>query len=221
MHARNLLCFLLLLLGCATSNVSPGMTLLVGLNHYQAEMTRLESRPDRWFDRQRLGESLKAAYLVTMGGSREFSRLVDLDVRKREFLIALRETSLRPERVKEIREELVIIDQNITELKRVIKEQLASFELRSQGQAENVETVAAIGLLHLALDGFSTNEKGTVGLPERGLSSSPKVNVGQYLVTDHGKLTTVSTPEGQTYRCSPILLPDEGASIRCEAPATK
>jgi hypothetical protein len=212
MRARNLLCFLSLLFGCATSNVSPGMTFLVGLNHYQAEMTRLESRPDRWFDRQRLGESLKATYLVTMGGSREFSRLVDLDVRKREFLIALRETSLRPERVQEIREELLLIDQNIADLKQVIKEQLASVELGSQ--AQNVENVAAIGLLHLALDSFSVN------------NSSPyppaqAVKLGQYLVTDHGKLISVSTPQGQTYHCSPILVPDAGASIRCEATATK
>jgi hypothetical protein len=213
MRARNLLCFLPLLLGCATSTVSPGMTFLVSLNHYQAEMTRLESRPDRWFDRQRLGESLKATYLVTMGGSREFSRLVDLDVRTREFLIALRETSLKPERVKEIREELVIIDQNITELKQVIKGQLANVGPRSQAQ-EDVATVAALGLLHLALDGFSGNIKSTE-------LSAQAVKLGQYLVTDDGKLTTVNTPQGQTYRCSPILVPDEGAAIRCEAAATK
>lgn len=213
MKAKNAFYLLLLLLfGCAPANVSPGMTFLVGLNQYQGEMARLESRPDRWFDRQRLGESLKATYLVTMGGSKEFNRLVDLDVRKREFLIALRETSLRPERAKEMREELVTMNRSINDLKGVIKVQLANAELRSQEQPQQrIESIAAVGLLNLALDGFSANSGAT----------QQTVKVGQYVVTDYGNLTTVRTPEGQTYRCATILVQEEGAGIRCEPPAGK
>jgi hypothetical protein len=202
----------LLLFGCAPANVSPGMTFLVGLNQYQGEMARLESRPERWFDRQRLGESLKATYLVTMGGSREFNRLVDLDVRKREFLITLRETSVRPERAKEMREELVAINRNMDDLKAVVKEQLAIAELRAQEQPQQrIESVAAVGLLNLAMDGFSAN----------GNARQQTVKVGQYVVTDYGNLSTVRTPEGQTYRCATVLVQEEGAAIRCEPPPGK
>jgi hypothetical protein len=204
----------LLCLGCAAANVSPGMTLWVGLKQYHLEMARLESRPERWFDRQRLGESLKTTHLATMGGSREFNRLVDLDVRKREFLIALRDSSLRPERAKEIREELVTINRNIDDLKGLIKEQLTGVELRSGTDAQKVETVAAIGLLHLALDGFSAKSAATD-------PSARVVKIGQYVVTDHGNLASVRTPEGQTHRCATILVQEEGAGIRCDPVAGK
>lgn len=210
MRANRLLyAVFLTFLGCAQTNVSPGMTFLLGLNHYQLEMARLESRPERWVDRQRLGESLKTTHVVTMGGSREFNRLVDLDVRKREFLIALREGSLKPERAKEIRDELVTIDKNIEDLKRSIKGRLTSAELHSQSEPQRVETVAAIGLIHLALDGFSANSSSTY-------SPVQVANIGQHVVADDGKLTSVRTPEGQIYRCATILVPEKGATIRCE-----
>src|SRR5262249_57360259 len=91
---------LLLLLGCTAQNVSPGATFLVGLNGYQDEMESLEHRIDRWPDRQRAGESLRKTSLLTIGGSREFNRMVDLDLRGREFLITLRDSSVKPDRVK-------------------------------------------------------------------------------------------------------------------------
>src|SRR5215510_3387277 len=75
---------LLFLFGCTAGHVSPGATFLVELNGYQQEMESLELRTDRWADRQRAGNSLKKAYLVAIGDSREFNRMVDLDVRRRE-----------------------------------------------------------------------------------------------------------------------------------------
>jgi hypothetical protein len=105
--------FLLALCSCAPANVSPGMTFLVGLNGYQTEMERLESRPERWFDRQRAGDALKKTYVLTMGGSREFNRLVDLDVKRREVLITLRDSAVKPDRAKEMKEELVAININV------------------------------------------------------------------------------------------------------------
>jgi hypothetical protein len=199
----------LLFLGCAQTNVTPGMTFVVGLNRYQLEMARLQGSPERWVDRQRLGESLKTTYLMTMGGSPEFNGLVDLDVRKREFLIVLGERSLKPERAKEIREELATMNKNIEDLKGLIKGQLTSVELRSQAEAQRIETVAAIGLIHLALDRFSANSGSTY-------PSAQLVKIGQYVVADHGNLASVRTPEGQTYRCSTIVVPEQGAAIQCE-----
>src|SRR5215471_10827895 len=101
---------LLLLLGCTAQNVSPGATFLVGLNGYQDEMESLEHRIDRWPDRQRAGESLKKTYLVAISCAREFNRMVDLEMRRREFLITLRDTSVKPDRAKEMEIELVTMN---------------------------------------------------------------------------------------------------------------
>src|SRR5215472_4976408 len=122
---------LLLLLGCTAQNVSPGATFLVGLNGYQNEMESLEHRTDPWADRQRAGESLKKTYLVAIGGSREFNRMVDLDVRRREFLITLRDSSVKPDRVKEMEIELVSMNKNVDALKEIVKDQTANAERRN------------------------------------------------------------------------------------------
>jgi len=211
---RSLFLLLLMQFGCAPANVSPGMTFLVGLNHYQAAMETLEARPERWVDRQRLAESLKTTHLVTMGGSRQFNRLVDLDLRKREFLITLRSTSLRPDRAQEMKQELVQINKDTEDLKGIIKAQIANAELQAQEQPQRIETIATIGLLNLALDAFSSPGASTY-------TSAPTISVGQYIVTDQGNLTAVRTPQGQTYRCATTLVPEEGASIKCEPPAVK
>jgi hypothetical protein len=138
---------------------------------------------------------------------------VDLDVRKREFLIALRDGSLRPERAKEIREELVTINRNMDDIKGLMKGQLNTVELSSETEAQTVETIATVGLLHLALDGLSAD--GTTPAFPR------VVKIGQYIVTDHGNLASVRTPEGQTHRCTTILVQEKGAGIRCESAAGK
>ena len=147
---------LLILFGCSQANTNPGATFLVGLNGYQGEMERLEGRPERWFDRQRAGDSLKKTYLVTFGGSREFNRMVDLDVRRREFLITLRASSVNSERVKEMKEELVGINKDVDSLKEIVKSQAANAELRSQQQPQQLEIVAVIGLVNMAIDSFAS-----------------------------------------------------------------
>jgi hypothetical protein len=111
-----------------------------------------------------------------------------------------------------MREELVTISRNIDDLKAVVKGQLASAELRAQEQSQRrIESIATIGLLNLALDGFSDNSSTT----------QQTIKVGQYVVTNYGKLSTVTTPEAQTYRCTMILVQEEGARIRCESPPGK
>lgn len=206
---------LLLLFGCAPANVSPGMTLLVGLTGYQDEMGRTAARPERWPDRQLAAESLKTTYVVTMGGSKEFNRLVDLDLRRKEFQITLRETSVRPDRAKEMKDELATIDNDVDGFKEIIKGQVTNTLSRVQDPNQRVETVATIGLVNLALDGFSsTNAR--VGL------SAPSTKVGPYIVTDlGGLLSTVRTPDEQIYRCITILVPEAGAGIKCEPAARK
>jgi hypothetical protein len=206
---------LLILFGCARGNVSPGMTFLVGLDGYQNEMQRLEGRPERWFDRQRVAESLKTTYVITVGGSREFNRMVDLDLRRREFLITMRHSSVRPERVQEMKNELVSINKDVDVLKEIVKNQVAAAELQRQKEPQLIETTAAIGLLHLALDSFSST----------GVTPGPNpraVKVGSYTVSDLGpSLSTVRTAEGQTFRCTTVLIPEQGATINCEPPAAK
>lgn len=206
---------LMLLSACAQTQVSPGMTFLVGLDGYQNEMQRLESRPERWFDRQRAGDALKKTYLVTMGGSREFSRMVDLDLRRREFLITLRSSSVPADRAKEMKDELVIMNRDVDVLKEIIKGQVVNAEMRAQEPTQRVERAAAVGLLHLAIDAFSS----------MGVAAGPNprtAKVGSYVVSDISPShSTVRTAEGQFYRCATILVPEEGAAIRCEAAALK
>jgi hypothetical protein len=215
MKTVSLLCAIcLLLLGCAQHNVSPGMTFLVGLNQYQASMAALANRPERWFDRQRLGQSLKATHLVTIGGSREFNRLVDLDVRRKEFLVTLREGSLRPERAKEIREELLTIQRNMDDLKPVVQAQLQEAELRTREQPQRIEAIASSGLLHMALDAFVSADN----VPSAPV---PSVDIAQHTVIDQGSTTLVRTPEGKNYRCTTLLIQEAGAAMKCESPEAK
>jgi len=201
--------FILMLSGCAPVGVSPGMTFVAGLNSYQAEMRSLEVRPERWPERQRLAQSIKMTHVATLGGSREFNRLVDLDLRRREFNIALRDPRLNPARAKEIREELIQINSDIDGLTRLVKGQAANRQLGSVGGSQAVETVAAVGLLSLSIDALSST------LGERG-GSAPVTRVGPYSVIDEGAFTTVRTPEGKVFRCATILVQEEGAGIRCD-----
>lgn len=208
-NIKALCLFILMLSGCTSTAVSPGVTFLAGLNSYQAEMRSLEARPERWPDRQRLAESIKSTHVATLGGSREFNRLVDLDLRRREFNIALQDPRLNPARAKEIREELIQINSDIDGLTRIVKGQVANRQLVSVEGSQTVETVAAVGLLNLSIDAFSS----TAG--ERS-GSAPVTRVGPYSVIDEGYFATVRTPEGKVFRCSTILVQEEGAGIRCE-----
>ncbi|HXG53029.1 MAG TPA: hypothetical protein VNN77_16660 [candidate division Zixibacteria bacterium] len=197
--------------GCVPANVSPGMTFAVGLNDYHEEMSRLAARPDRWPDRQRMAESLKSVYIVTIGGSREFNQLVDLDLRRKEYEIALRQTAVRPERAREMKSELERIERAVAELKEIVKEQALNALSRGTDPARRIESIAAIGLVHIALDRFAASGGGF---------SSPPAQVGPYTVTDLGGVgAIVRTPEGQVYRCATALVEDAGAGITCEAPA--
>jgi hypothetical protein len=203
------LVILLMLAGCVSARVSPGSTLWVVINNYHEEMTTLESRPELWPDRQRLAESMKMTYLATFGGSKEFNRLVDLDLRRREFLITLRQANLRPERVNEIQQELAAMNQQIDTLRAVIKTQIMRSLLSAQETSHPIESVATLGLLNLAIDEFSTDGR-------NGNISAPVTNVGPYTVTGQGLFSEVRTPEGRMFRCATTLLGEQGASINCE-----
>ena len=199
----------LALSACATGTASPGATLWAGLNNYHEEMRTLEARPERWPDRQRLAESIKTTYLTTLGGSREFNRMVELDLRRREFLIAQRSGALKPARAKEIQDELVKMDEQIDALTGVVKAQLMNSQLMVQDPSQTMETVATLGLLNLAIDAFSTSSRGN---PNGTLSTK----IGPYTVIDQGLASLVTSPEGKSFLCTTTLLPEEGAAIHCQ-----
>jgi hypothetical protein len=205
-------------LGCGGgATISPGLTLLQRLDQYREQMAVFEQSPERWPDRQAMGESLKTQYRILVGRSPEFDRLVDLDVKRRELLLTLRSPSLKPDRAREIKEELAQIDKDREALKNPVKEQVQQAELltpREQTQKqEAIAAIGAIGLFSLGLDTFSS-----AGVPAGGTARSVSVG-GRYLVTDHGRFVTVRTPEEQTYRCLPIVVDEGGAALRCELPA--
>ena len=194
--------------GCANGTLSREATLLSGLNQYQGDMVRAGGQTSRWPDRQRAAGELKTIITGTLGPSSEFYRLVDLDLRKREFTVTLRENTLAAERRKEMQEELVRMDEEIAALKPVVKSQLTAF--LQYATAAQMDNIAALGLLGIALDGFSSSGAA------RGLAS-PTTQVGQYLVTDLGSFATVRVPEGQTFRCNLFGNTEEGAGMRCDA----
>jgi hypothetical protein len=206
---------LLMLSACSSKTASPGMTLLTGLNGYHDEMERLEGQAARWPERQKVGNTIKTTYLMTMGGSKEFNRLVELDVKRREYRIALRADSLRPDRAAEVKQELVTIDADIDALATVVKGQVAA---RSVSQPEQqpqqvIEGVATIGLLTMAIDQFSPRLAPAVSLPS--------VKVGGYTIIDQKNFTMVETPEGRTFHCTTVLAQEEGTGINCGALAGK
>jgi hypothetical protein len=191
------------------------MTFWFGLKGYQEEMNQLAGRAERWPERQRTAESLKMTYSLTLGGSREFNRFVDLDLRRREFAIAQRSQALRSERIQEIKDELIKMNREMEQLKEIIKRQVADAVPRAQNADRRIEAIATIGLVHLALDRFSP---ANAGLSPPGSST----RVGQHTVTDFGNFrSSVTLPERTTYNCLTLIFPDEGAGIQCEPPAGK
>jgi len=199
---------LLMLYGCSSSGpVSPGASLLLGLSDYQGEMQHAGNSPERWPDRQRAGGALKGIITATVGGSREFYRLVDLDIKKREFVITMRDLSLRTDRTQEMKQELVAMDDEILILKPVVREQVAAMPAAGESR-QQVETVATYGMLKLALDQFSSTGGHAV--------DPPTTWVDQNLVTDLGSFSTVRTLDGQIYRCVLYTVADAGAGMKCE-----
>lgn len=203
--------FLLLigLTGCATGVYTPGATLLSGMQQYQGEMQRLGNSTSHWPERQQAAGTLKTIITATVGGSAEFYRLVDLDVRKREFTITMRETGLRPDRLQEMKTELVKMNEEVAALKPIVKAQMAGLPVQKDAQ-QRVEGVATLGLLTLALDAFSSTGSA------RGLDA-PSTKVDQYVVTDLGSFSMVKAPDGLTYRCGIFGVVEDGAGVRCEA----
>ena len=202
--------FLLLILGaCSSKSVSPGMTLLTGLNGYHDEMERLEGQEARWPERQKVGNTIRTTFLMTMGGSKEFNRLVELDVKRREYLIALRANALRPDRAAEVNQELIKIDEEIDALSGLIKGQITRQTMSDPEPQKLIEGVATVGLLSMAIDNFSQS------LPQ--VVSVPTAMVGGYTVIDQKNIAIVKTPEGQTFRCTTSLVQEEGAGIDCAA----
>ena len=189
------------LCGCSTGAYTPGATLLAGLSQYQGEMQRVGGSSTRWPERQQTGTTLKTIIKATVGGSGEFYRLVDLDIRKREFTLTMRETSVRPDRVKEMTDEMSQMNDEIAALKPVIRTQLAALPLQT-GQSLPVEEAATRGMLSLALDGFSSNGKA------RGFEA-PSTRVGEFVVTDLGAFSTVRDRAGQMSRCFLFGAPEE------------
>lgn len=198
----------MLLGGCAaTQSYTPGATLLSGFDNYKGEMQRIGNGLDRWPDRQRAAGTFKTIAQATGGGSREFFRLVDLDLRKREFNITLRDGSVRPERAQEMRDELAKIDEEIAALKPIVRSQIEGLPLGGESR-QRLESAATIGLLDLAVDNFSSTARSSF--------DAPSTKVDEYLITDLGSFARVRSPDGRVYRCAVLGLAEEGAALHCE-----
>lgn len=203
----SVLMVLAMLYGCAAGTVSPGPTLLTGIKRYEGEMQSYGNSSQRWPERQRVAGSLKGVITATVGGSREFFRLVDMDIKRREYLITMRETSMRADRLQEMKNELAQMTEEADRLKPIIKAQMAAIPVSQDSQ--RIEAIATLGLLNLALDSFSSTSSA------RGLDAL-SITIDQHVVTDLGAFSTVRAPGGQTHRCALFGVEDEGAGIKCE-----
>ena len=195
------------LCGCvAAANLTPGATLLAGMQQYQEEMQSLAGSPTRWPERQQAAGALKTVALTALGGSREFLRMIDLDLRKREFDVTIRETNVRADRLQEMKDEIVKMNEEIASLKPIVKAQMSTVAIPGDGQ-QRIESIATRGLLELALDDFSAN----------GARRERLTEVDHHVVTDLGTFAIVRAPDGRTFRCIAFNVPEEGGGIRCEA----
>ena len=96
------------------------------------------------------------------------------------------------------------MNKDVDALKEIVKSQAANAELRAQQQPQQLETVAAIGLVSMAIDSFAS-----MTVPSG--PNPPSTKVGPYVVSDFGGLfSTVTTPEGQTFRCATLVIPEDG-----------
>lgn len=198
---------LFVLSGCAsTQSYTPGATLLSGFDSYKGELQHIGNSFNRWPDRQGAARNFKTVAEATGVGSREFFRLIDLDLRKREFNITLRSGSVRPERAQEMQQELAKIDEEIAALKAIVHSQIAALPLGEESQ-QRLESAATVGLVYLAVDNFSSTASGF---------DAPSTKVGEYLITDFGSFARVSSPDGRTHRCTVISVPEEGGALHCE-----
>lgn len=198
----------ILISGC-TPLGSPAMTLLRSLNEYREGVGEHGNQPDRWPERQRMGNALKTRYMFTIGPSEEFNRLVDLDFRRREFLITLHEPSLKTERAMEIKEELVKIDNDIAALVERVKAQIAEAERTYQKESRAIDIAAATGLASLGIERFLSPGASRRTFP-------PSITVGdRYVVTDYGSYSTITTPGGQMHRCATMILDEGVGAIEC------
>jgi len=192
--------------GCSTGNISRGGTLLYGVVQYRSDLQRAGNQLARWPDRQQAAGEFKNLISALLGPSPDFYRLVDLDLRKREFTITLRETNVPTERMKEMKDELAQMDDEIAALKPVVKTVLSAQRLHEE--PDGIDAVATLGLLGIALDGFSASAS------SRGLAS-PSTKVGQYLVTDFGSFASVRAASGELFRCHVFGNLNDGAGVIC------
>lgn len=200
---------LVLLSACSTARMTPGATLLSGLNTYQAQMASAGNGPGQWPARQRAASTLKAIMGAGFERNQELQRLVDLDLKKREFEITLQQTNVRSERKAEMLEELRQIDMEIPKLKAAIKTQLSAQTVTEEDRVAAVATAATLGWLQLRIESFPA-ARGGAG------AASTSIDVEKYLVTDLGQFAAVRAPDGQRYRCDVVHVEDEGSWMRCE-----
>jgi len=200
---------MLLLSACSTPRMTPGATLLSGLTTYESKMAAAGNSPGQWPTRQRAAAALKTIMMAGFQRHQELQRLVDLDLRKREFQITLEQTNVLPDRKAEMLAELRQIEMEIPKLKATIKSQLSAQTVTEEERVAAVATAATLGWLQLRIESFPTSRSGAGG-------ASALVEVEQYTVTDLGQFAAVRAPDGQRYRCDVVHVEDEGSWLRCE-----
>ena len=204
MKTKILLLSFLFGLGCSSGSITPGATLLSAIKRYHNEMAAIGSRPERWPERQRMASALKAVVAVTLERPAEFYRLIDLDLKTREFAITMPTLAPASERLQELTTDIAAMNSEVASLVERIRGRVAAIPVAVE---DKIAALATKGLLTIALNSFVPG-----GLADRS------TEVEGYLVSDLGGIAAVRSPDGQMFRCAVFETEEDGgAGVRCQA----
>jgi hypothetical protein len=194
------------LLGCSSNTATPGATLLSAIRHYQSEMASIGSSPERWPDRQRTAGTFKVIVAVILERPVEFNRMIDLDLKAKEFAATMPTLAPESARIKEMTTEVADMNRELAGLAGKVRGQVADIPVAAE---DKVAAVATQGLLIIAIDSFVPANDSSVPAKRSG-------QIEGYVVTDLGGLATVRAPDGRMFQCAVIEIGEEGAGVRCQ-----
>jgi hypothetical protein len=192
------------LLGCSSDTATPGATLLSAIKHYQSEMASIGSSPERWPERQRTAGTFKTVVAVMMERPVEFNRMIDLDLKAKEFAVTMPTLAPESARIKEMTMEVGEMNRELAGLAERVEVQVAAMPVAAE---DKVSAVATQGLLVIAVNSF---------VPANDSSANRSRQVGEYFVTDLGQVATVRAPDGKMFKCAVVDIDEEGARVRCQ-----
>ena len=161
------------LLGCSSDTATPGATLLSAIKHYQSEMASIGSSPERWPERQRTAGTFKTVVTVMMERPVEFNRMIDLDLKAKEFAVTMPTLAPESARIKEMTMEVGEMNRELAGLAERVRVQ-ATMPVAAE---DKVSAVATQGLLVIAVNSFVPANDSSANRSEQSENISLRISV--------------------------------------------